>query len=251
MSIITSFSKDYYERIGKYSVGTFIKYWPSGINLHCYVEDLYLDHHPKIIQIPFTELSPEYHEFQKSDLKQRVKTFSKKAYSVIHAMENIDCDILIWMDADVITKNLVSIDFLLDLCDDSTLATFMGVWHHRDKHDPTSDIMFSCESSFFMLNKNHLAFEKFANRYREYYDKRLTKNLRRFYDGEVLGATILDLKDYGRMNDLAASLEKNPKTPMTRSILNQHFFHFKAGLKEEIDRYFSDNDSDIKILKIK
>lgn len=251
ISVITSFSKEYYEKIGKYSVATFIKFWPANIKLYCYVENLELIPTSNIVQIPFSELPQEYYDFQKSDYKSRIKTFSKKAYSVIHAMENIDCDILIWMDADVITKEIVDYNFLTSLCDDTKLITFMGVWHHKEKNNPSSQLMFSCESSFFLLNKTHLNFKKFSKRYRQYYDERLTTNLRRFYDGEVLGATIIDMDNKNIMNDLAENLDKNPKTPMTRTILNNYFFHFKAGLKENVDQHLLNLVSNVEPIKIK
>jgi hypothetical protein len=194
-----------------------------------------LKDHPRIEQISFSELPDSYFKFQQSDYKHRVKTFAKKGYSIIHAMENSKCDILIWIDSDVLTHTLVSTEFLENICNDSNLVTFLGVWHEANEKK-----YFSCESSFFVLNKNHKNFLKFSNRYREYYDNRLTSNLRRFYDGEVLGATIKDLEHLGGMRDLNPTTSK---TPMPRSILKDHFSHLKAGLKDQ-------DDLDSNILKI-
>jgi hypothetical protein len=226
ISVITSFNDYYYNLIGKYCVSSFLKNWPNEINLTCYVEDCKLEDHERIEEIPFSDLSPTYFEFQQSKFKDRVKTFAKKGYSIIHAMENIECDRLIWIDADVITHKPMSFDFIDTICSDSDLATFMGVVHEKENKR-----YFSCESSFFILNKRHNHFTDFRKRYREYYDDKITDNLRRFYDGEVLGATIKDLEHLGNMKDLNPSTAH--KTPMGRSILKNNFIHYKAGLKEK------------------
>lgn len=227
IAVITSFNSHYYDLIGKFCVGSFIKNWPADIKLTCYVEEMSIEQHNKINQIDFSELPPTYFEFMESKYKNRVKTFAKKGYSIIHAMENLDCDLLIWIDSDVVTHTPVTNKFLEELCSDKTLASFMGVWHEFEGKD-----YFSCESSFFILNKKHKNFPAFSKRYREYYDNRLTENLRRFYDGEVLGATIKDLEHLGGMRELNPNFHK---TPMPRIELNDHFSHLKAGLKEQED----------------
>lgn len=228
ISVITSFNRKYYDLIGKFAVASFIKYWPKEINLICYVEDMKIENHKKITQIPFTDLSVSYFEFQNGNYKNRVKTFAKKGYSIIHAMEKVKCDKLIWIDSDVLTTDKVPYSFIDELCLDNDLASFMGVWHEEDNKK-----YFSCESSFFVLNKNHSHFSDFSKRYREYYDNKITNNLRRFYDGEVLGATIQDLAHLGNMKDLNPSTAY--KTPMSRSILKNYFIHYKAGLKDNED----------------
>jgi hypothetical protein len=235
INIITSFNESYYNLIGKYCVGSFLKNWPTDHHLTCYVEEMRLEDHPRIEQIPFSELPSSYFEFQQSNYKPRVKTFAKKGYSIIHAMENSNCDILIWIDSDVLTHSLVSSEFLENICKESDLATFLGVWHEANGKK-----YFSCESSFFVLNKNHKDFSKFSKRYRDYYDNKLTGSLRRFYDGEVLGATIKDLEHLGGMRDLNLT---SSNTPMPRSILKDYFAHLKAGLKDQ-------DDLDSNILKI-
>lgn len=250
VTVITSFNEKYYNLIGKYCISSWLLHWPTDVELICYVEDCKIEEHDRIQQIPFTELGDSYFNFQNSNHKARVKTFAKKAYSIIHAMENVETDFLIWIDADVLTFNKIDNDFLTFVKKQEYLATFMGVLHHRYSDDPTSELMFSCESSFFVLNKNHEQFKNFSKRYREYYDLNLTENLRRFYDGEVLGATIKDFENKALMRDL--NPENAYKTPMPRTFLKEYITHFKAGLKDkedldtEIEKIIGKN----KILKI-
>jgi hypothetical protein len=119
ITVITSFNEKYYNQIGKYSVASFLSKWPSDINIVCYVEECELTETPRVIQIPFTDLGQTYVDFQNSDYKNRVKVFAKKGYSIIHAMENLDSDYIIWIDSDVLTHSVVTKSILADLCDKS------------------------------------------------------------------------------------------------------------------------------------
>jgi hypothetical protein len=144
-------------------------------------------------------------------------------------MDNIECDRLIWLDAD--TK--VIRDFhpmLLDwLCDEKYLSTHFTVKHTQDEKD-----YYSCETGFFALNTKHKMFPFFKRTYKNIYVNDQYKNLRRFYDGEVYGETVLRAKAKG-----AEMLELNPgvrhKTPIPRSIIAPYFVHFKAGVKDNLD----------------
>ena len=78
IEVITSFDKRYYDLIGKESVDSWLKYWPSDMMLTCYVEEFRLPDHPRLKQISFDQLSPSYVEFQQSSENDRVKLFSKK-----------------------------------------------------------------------------------------------------------------------------------------------------------------------------
>lgn len=228
IEVITSFNDRYYNMIGKACVESWIKHWPKELKLTCYVEEFSIPEHKRIRQISFDQLPESYFDFQKSDENDRVKIFAKKAYSVIHAMENSKADRIIWLDADVISKKDIDIKFLESLCPDNVLATFMGVQHHKIRGDDTSPLVFSAETGFFIVNTQHEKFKKFAARYREYYDKRLSQNLRRFYDGDVFGAVIEEFRKTAEVNDLCSVIEKSPKTPLKHLELGQYIQHFKA-----------------------
>ena len=229
IKVITSFDEKYYNLIGKECVDTWLEYWPQELSLTCYVENFRLDNTKRIEQIDFDQLPSEYFEFQKSKFNDRVKIFSKKAYSVIHAFENLDADRIIWVDADVITFDKIPLIFLENLCPNDTLATFMGVHHHKIKDDEPSPLMFSGETGFFILNKTHAGFKEFANRYKEYYNKRITENLRRFYDGEVFGAVVEEFKDKYKFFDLASTTGKKAKSPLKYTELGQKYIrHYKS-----------------------
>jgi hypothetical protein len=228
ISAITSFNQEYYERIGQDCVRSWLANWSQDLELTCYVEGFSLPHQHRIKQIDFGQLGEEYRKFQSSDLKPRVKTFAKKAYCVIHAMENLRCDRIVWIDADTITKDMVTTRTILDLCPDDTCATFMGVYHHRDRQDIASELMFSAETGFFVLNTTHPGFDRFRKRYRAYYDQRLFHNLRRFYDGEVFGAVVKDLEKDISFRDLCGDLPKKYNSPMKHTAVGKFLVHHKS-----------------------
>ena len=94
IEIITSFDQRYYDLIGKDCVSRFLEYWDSQFQLTCYVEGFALPDHARIKQIDFNlQAGPEYHALQKDTAYGvQVKKFSKKAFSVIHAMYHSTAD---------------------------------------------------------------------------------------------------------------------------------------------------------------
>lgn len=234
--IITSFNKTYYDMIGKDCVKSWLTYWPTELTLTCYVEEFVLPKTLRIKQISFDKLGQDYINFQNSDENDRVKIFAKKAYSVIHALQNSKADRVIWIDADVITKTNIKTSFLKSLCPEDTLAAFMGVQHHKIKDDPTSDLIFSAETGFFIVNKTHPDFNMFLSQYSKYYNSHISEGLRRFYDGDVFGAVINEMRET-KVNDLTATIKKSAKTPLKRIELGNYIHHFKS--KGEKDRYIS------------
>lgn len=237
ISVITSFNEHYYNLIGKYSAESFLKCWPNSITLTCYVEEFTMPIvNSRITEITFDNLSKEYFIFQQDErFKDRVKTFAKKAYSIIHALENNTADRIIWLDADVISIKKITTDFLLEMCPDDILLSYMRVWHQIDKNDPTSVEVPSAESGFFIVNTKHPEFKNFSQRYREYYDKRITKNLRRFYDGEVLGAVAKEFENTCKIIDLCESVEKKYNSPMRHLEIGKYLTHYKS--KHSKDQY--------------
>lgn len=230
--VITSFDKRYYDNIGKDCVNSWLKYWPTNMTLTCYVEEFTLPEQDRIKQIEFSQLPPEYFEFQKSNERGRVKLFAKKAYSIIHAMHNTDADRIIWVDADVITEKEIPISILEQLCKSDQLATYMQVYHEVD-----DTVFVSAETGFFILNTKHKHFLKFRDRYTEYYNSHIKENLRRFYDGEVFGAVVTELEKECQMNNLCKDFEKKYKSPLRHTVLGEYIIHHKS--KHSKDAYGS------------
>ena len=232
---ITSMNQEYFDHVGRACIETYSKFWPQDIKMYVYNEYMpFFKKRKNVAEIQWSNLGQQFTDFCNRTENTRIVQFAKKAFPIIHAMENLDFDRLIWLDADVATKIPLNQQLLDMLSPDDVLSTHFGVNHEWPTDDDSERISFSCETGFFILNKQHPMFEEFKNRYTEYYLKDLGYSLRRFYDGEVYGAVVNELESQG-----AKMLELNPgyvhKTPIPRSILAPYLQHYKAGAKDTMN----------------
>jgi len=225
IEIITSFNEAYYKLIGKDCVETWLKYWPSELELTCYVEEFTLPETKRIKQISFDKFDQEYFDFQKSKEKPQTKKFSKKAFSFIHAMENSTADRIIWVDADVISTADFSIDILKSVLPEDSLSTHMGVTYFETK-DGKPGRWFVPETGFFAINTRHEYFEEFRKMYKKIYVNHEWSELRRPFDNDVYGYVFEKLNVKGL--DLCAEFQKGYKTPLRHTVLGPYMKHYKA-----------------------
>jgi hypothetical protein len=227
IEIITSFDKRYYDLIGQDCVSSFLKFWDPQFSLTCYTEGFTLDPHERIKQIDFDqEVDAEYAQLQAdTNYGVQVKKFSKKAFSVIHAMYHSTADWILWLDADVVTTQSVPAYLIVDCMRDEDLSMYMGVTYTTDKSgNPGSWLV--PETGVFAVNTRHAKFETFRNEYRRRYVDRDHADLRRFYDNDVFGAA-LNLAD-APVYDLCAGFAKPYKTPLPHTVLGDYLTHYKA-----------------------
>jgi hypothetical protein len=173
-------------------------------------------------------LGDQYHAFQARHTNAKVKQFAKKAFPIIKAMNTVDCDRLVWLDADTVIRENMPRQLLDLIAPDDVLSTHFSVWHKKDNRE-----YHSCETGFFILNMQHPGFSEFRDIYTDIYHNDKTEGFRRFYDGEVYGKTVEILEAKGNK-----MLNLNPgrhKTPISRSVLAPYITHFKAGLKDKVD----------------
>jgi hypothetical protein len=215
-------------------IKSYSEYFDNNVPLYVYNEDATPFKVKNVNSIKW-ELGSDYTKFQKRwTSNSKIRGFSKKAFSIIHAMNNIECDRLIWLDADTIITRNVLLQFLELISPSDVLSTHYGVVHPWPSDTDNTRTAFSCETGFFILNKRHESFNKFREIYTDMYVNDRIENIRRFYDGEVYGETVRILS-----NDGVKMLDLNPgnvhKTPMPRSILAPYISHSKAGLKDTIN----------------
>jgi hypothetical protein len=239
IEIITSFDKRYYDLIGKDCVSSFLKFWDPQFSLTCYTEGFKLDPHERIKQINFDqEVDVEYARLQAdTNYGVQVKKFSKKAFSVIHAMYHSTADWVLWLDADVVSTQSVPAFLIIDCMRPEDLSMYMGVTYSTDKSgNPGSWLV--PETGVFAVNTRHAKFETFRNEYRRRYVERDHADLRRFYDNDVFGAAI-NLAD-APVYDLCAGFAKPYKTPLPHTVLGDYLTHYKA--KHSKADYQADTD---------
>lgn len=225
IEVITSFNQYYYDLIGKDSIRSWLEHWPIDLELTCYVEEMYLPDIPRIKQIGFDQLDEDYHAFQQTSFKSRVHTFSKKAYSLMHAMYHSRADRIMWIDADVITTKKIEHSLLESIMPEEVVSTHLGVRYTETKSGHKGDWLVP-ETGVFILNTRHASFDLFRNEYSRRYRERDFQGLRRGYDNDVYGATIqkFDLPSL----DLCSSLKKSYKTPLKHTVLGEYLHHYKA-----------------------
>lgn len=225
IQVITSMNQEYYDRIGRDCIDTYLNHW-SG-DLAVYAESVNIPDHDRLTVIDFDQLGSEYEDFQSDhSLSRRCKTFAKKAFSVLHAIEHAKTDWIIWIDADVITQQSDPADVLRKILRPKYLAMYMGVqynWHEgTNKH---GDWLVP-ETGFFGINLRHLKTPAFAKEYRRRYLERDFADLRRSYDNDVFGAAVRSTPaDY---LDLCRGLDKPYKTPLKHTVFGEYLHHYKA-----------------------
>ena len=85
--------------------------------------------------------------------------FAHKTFAVAHAIENIDVDVILWLDADTYTFRPIPKEFVLDLMPEDRLVNYLG----RGEKYP--------ECGWVSYNKRHLLINNFINTWVELYNK--------------------------------------------------------------------------------
>lgn len=246
---VTSMNQHYYDQCGRACIETYGRYWPQDIPLYVYNEDMSNPPKNKWTRfIPWSVMPSEYHAFAARN-KQfgRTVQFGKKAFSIIHALHTIDCDRLIWLDADVMSISAVNEQLLDLITPDRVVSTHYGVRHAWPSTSDSDRTSFSCETGFFVVNRRHPEFRSFLLRYLEYYERDLGQDLRRYYDGEVYGAVVAEFQER-RVGMMDLNPDHKHKTPIPRSVMAPYIMHYKAGAKDPftsadlLRKHLSDHD---------
>lgn len=225
----TSMDSKYYEKCGRTMLRSFKKHWVDLMPLYVYNEDDF-DVKVRAVKPVGWDLGQDYENFIERHSNDKVKTFAKKGFSIIDAMERYsnEYDRLIWLDADTVIFARMPLQLLDLIIPESVLSAHFSVWHEAN-----GEMYHSCETGFFVLNTTHPGYDEFCKTYKDIYINDKDSDLRRFYDGEVYGKTVEIMEKKGH-----TMLNLNPsrrKTPIGRSILAPYITHYKAGLKDKID----------------
>jgi hypothetical protein len=118
--VITTFSVDGYELYGHRMIETWLKYWPSDTSLLVYTEGYDLvEVDPRLSSIDINHACPDLEKF-KTNSKQLIKNpadkkfvnrvaktikWCHKVFAMHHALNNVPCDYLVFLDGDTYSKN--------------------------------------------------------------------------------------------------------------------------------------------------
>ena len=149
-TVITTFHEEGLKLYGQKMIDTFEKNWDPSIDLVVYAENCnphYLTSRVKVIDllanssdckafIQRHKNNPEAHGGlgphnqngwnAKKAFRWEAVRFSYKVFSIAHAVENIDTEWLIWLDADSHTHSKVDVSALDRLCPANTSVCYLG-----------------------------------------------------------------------------------------------------------------------------
>lgn len=220
---VTTMDQHYYDNVGQIMLNSYIKHSPSNCRINFYAENVKFEFTKtdklKIYDWNYV-VKPLWKQF-KSEIPKEIK-FAKKGYTFLHALENIDTDYLIWSDADILYLKDFNTSLITDLCPKKYCVALFS-------HDYLGEL-YSSESGFVIVNKNHKDFTKFVNLYKSSYVNK-PKEIQKWYDGQVCMFSASHVK----YNDLSQlSNDKNTHTPLNTSMLNEYMLHEKGPIKKRL-----------------
>ena len=149
-TVITTMSQSGYGHYGKRMIETFDKHWPQSIKLKIYYEWLPYNYQKnlsdRIEWIDINTACPKLGEFKQrhksnphangikpgtdpngkySYLWDAVK-FAHKSYCVSHAALNANSDLVVWLDADVVTHSAIPESFIESLLPQEHYCAYLG-----------------------------------------------------------------------------------------------------------------------------
>lgn len=220
--VITSQHKPYYDSIGKHSIESFLKNWPTNISLELYAEEFSPDiADPRLIVNPMPQVLKKwqnYIDLRETTKKTKMAKFWLKSFVKIDAMHSTNHDILIWLDSDVITHKSITVEYLESLIpEDTLLCDIPALGKLKNKES---------ETGFCMLNTKHKNFNNFLNYYESFYQtKEGTSRLPRDIDSSVWWAARQQVVLEGaKVNGLVSTIDSH--VPFMGTCLKEYMRHW-------------------------
>jgi hypothetical protein len=237
----TSMNKPYYDRIGKLMIETFSKFWPEDCELIVYQEGFEIENFDRVTGVSWEENCLEnWNKFAKKT-KGPAVIFAKKGYTMIAGMKNIDCDLLIWVDADVITNKKFPKDKIESILPQNKLIALFDTYyqikpnHTKEEYLDTNRPYSAAESGFVIINKNHQHFKDYLAEYERLYNNEIPlPGVFEWYDGNVCSTAAYGFREYIEDLSLLRTTDKS-QTPINRSWIREYCYHAKAKQKDGLD----------------
>ena len=234
-------NKPYYDKLGKLMIESWSKFWPEDFELIVYQEGFEIEKFDRVIGVSWEDNCLESWKKFDAKIKGPASRFAKKGYSMIAGMKNIDCDLLIWLDADLISLKEFPKDKILSILPNNKLIAFFDTYYqfnpeytleqYIDKTRPCGAV----ESGFVIINKKHQNFLDYLNEYeRLYTSKDRLPEVGEWFDGNVCAAAAINLRT--QVEDLSSLRSTNKsQTPINRSWIREYCYHAKAKQKDNIN----------------
>ena len=246
---ITSMNKSYYDNIGKLMIESWSKFWPEDCKLFVYQEGFKIDIFKNVEGLSWEDNCLESHaqfetKINNLDInlnKTTIIKFAKKGYAMIAGMKEIECDLLIWIDADAISYDFFPKEKIESILPNEKLIAFFDTYYQinpnytQEEYVNKNRIFSTAESGFVIINKNHQNFNDYMSKYIELYNaKEKPSTMDGWYDGNVCASAALDLRHY--IEDMSKLRTKNKtQTPINHCWIGQYIRHFKAKIKNNVN----------------
>jgi hypothetical protein len=147
---ITTCNGQQWAQYGRTMVTTFCRFWPSDVPLRVYAEGFAGDQNDQVEFVDFHEACPWFNPWAAKQgpqahgmtpyghsFKMDCIRFAHKPAVIAAAAKACEADVLIWLDADIVTHNLVTLDWLDSLLPvDADMA-----WLDRSRRYPECGFM--------------------------------------------------------------------------------------------------------------
>lgn len=187
---ITTFEKEHIELYGKRFINTFNKF-NNHLQLYVYAENFQKNEVPgNYSLLDFKQTIPHHQSFTEHiknkktnlDLKStnrlsKALRWSYKSFAIIHALENLKCRYLVWLDGDVETIGCLDLDAIGKINKEKLITVYPQIIK-GDLH---------IESGLIIFNLKHQSIGKIIEHYKLGYYEREILNLNKPWDGFWLG----------------------------------------------------------------
>lgn len=245
-AVVTTFHAKGYEQYAQKFIQTFLKTWPTSVNLYAYTEDCTIaESAPNLIvrdlhavSQPLVNFKNKWKNVPKANgdvsqdpvrskrrdsgkgFKWDAVRFAHKVYSIFHCAENCDAEILIWMDADMICHSPVTELTLKTLIPENVDLCFLG---RQGKFS---------ECGLYSMHLPSIRTKNFLQQFQKYYDdaEHGIFTLDEWHDSFVFDAVrkLHPLVDV----DWAKGIIKGEGHPLINSPWGAYLDHLKGKRKE-------------------
>lgn len=241
ITCVTTMNEPYYNNIGRGMIESFIKFWPADIELVVYQEGFQLPNYERVRTEDWFEHCFKNWEIFNTKIKGPATRFAKKGFVFLDAMKRIDTDILIWVDADLLTGKPFPRSKIESILPENKMIAFFDTYYQvnpnytLEQYLDKSRVLTACESGLVVMNKRHKNFEQYTKNYETNYTlPERPMHLGDWFDTNVLTGSLIDFRD--QVEDLSKLRTTNKtQTPLNKCWLSEYVNHRKAGSKDNFD----------------
>lgn len=240
-TVVTTLPVNRWAEFGEKFIPTFDKYWPANIKMKVYLEggtELPVEVSDRIQVLSMEEELHEVAEFEDRNanrdprvlnldvggpFRMQAAKFCRKAYAILHNLENPDTRYIIYMDADIETLKKVP-QALLDTI--TANGTYLSALPRR-----TVDGIQHTEVGFVVWDTENVHNNEWCANYRFCWDQDHIFNLHEWHDAIVWDYATDKVRDRVQVLDLGGGVNKWSSHPLNDGPLGKYFNHRKGPNK--------------------